>query len=36
MLYFEDKTRITGSLDGSICILDIITADFGMSFDTTI
>jgi hypothetical protein len=36
MLYFEDQTRITGSLDGSICILDIITADFGMSFDTTI
>jgi len=36
MVYFEDKTRITGSLDGSICILDIITADFGMSFDTTI
>jgi hypothetical protein len=35
-LYFEDKTRVTGTLDGSITILDIISASFSMGFDTTI
>lgn len=36
MLYFEEQTRIEGNLNGSICILDIISADFDMSFNTTI
>lgn len=35
-LYFEDKTRITGSLEGRITVLEIITASFSMGFDTTI
>jgi hypothetical protein len=35
-IYFQDKTRVTGSLDGSITILDIISASFSMGFDTTI
>ncbi|HEV7229939.1 MAG TPA: hypothetical protein VGO45_01345 [Bacteroidia bacterium] len=35
-IYFEDKTRVTGSLDGSITVLDIISASFSMGFDTTI
>jgi hypothetical protein len=35
MVYFEAKTRVTGSLSGSIIILDIIEEDFDMSFNTT-
>jgi hypothetical protein len=33
---FNDKTHISGSLDGRITVLEIITASFSMSFDTTI
>ncbi|HEY0031010.1 MAG TPA: hypothetical protein VGC65_09650 [Bacteroidia bacterium] len=33
---FADKTKIDGSLAGSITVLDIIHADFDMSFSTTI
>ncbi len=36
MLYFADKTRVEGNLNGSICILDIISASFDMSFSSTI
>jgi len=33
---FNDKTKVSGSLDGRITVLDIITASFGMSFSTEI
>jgi hypothetical protein len=33
---FNDKTKVSGSLDGRINLLDIITASFGMSFSTEI
>ena len=33
-LYFEDKTRVKGALSGYITVLDIISADFDMDFDT--
>ena len=33
-LYFEDKTRVKGALSGYITILEIISADFDMDFDT--
>jgi len=36
MVYFESETRVTGSLNGSIVLLDIISSDFEMSFDTTL
>ena len=35
-VYFESDTRIVGNLSGSIVILDIISADFSMGFDTTL
>ncbi len=35
-VYFESDTRIVGNLSGSIVILDIISADFDMGFDTTL
>jgi hypothetical protein len=33
---FNDKTHVSGSLDGKVTVLDIITASFSMSFDSTI
>ncbi len=33
---FNDKTKVSGSLDGRINLLDIITASFGMSFSAEI
>ena len=35
-LYFEDKTRVVGSLEGKINVLSIIKADFKMKFETTV
>lgn len=35
MVYFEEKTRVTGKLAGSITILSIISASFDMSFNTS-
>lgn len=33
---FNDKTKVSGSLEGRITVLDIITASFGMGFSTEI
>lgn len=35
-IYFDDHTKVEGSLSGGITILDVISADFDMSFSTTI
>ena len=35
-LYFEDKTRVVGSLEGRIVVLSIIKANFKMKFETTV
>lgn len=35
-VYFEEKTRVTGTLAGSINILDLVKASFSMGFNTTI
>jgi hypothetical protein len=34
-LYFEDKTRVKGALNGHITVLDVITTGFDMDFDTS-
>ncbi len=36
MCYFEDKTRVEGELEGYVNILDLVEADFEMSFSTTL
>jgi hypothetical protein len=35
-LYFEDKTRVVGTLEGRIVVLSIIKANFKMKFETTV
>ena len=35
-LYFEDKTRVVGTLSGRIVVLSIIKANFNMKFETTV
>ena len=34
-LYFENKTRVVGALNGHITVLDVITTDFDMDFDAS-